>query len=94
MQINETKNQMDDFRNATINLTIIVFSTLFAGIVSLFAFIVWDRRTAVSKVSEEQTQIMIILRTQQDKITIYDRIFKDVANGKSLSSELLHQYGI
>lgn len=93
-QNDDTRKQIDDARSASNNLTLGVFGILFAGIFALFGYIYCDRRTAVWGVEKEQKQILLELESHKTKILIYKRIFKEVAAGKSLSSELLHQFGI
>jgi len=45
-------------------------------------------------VEKEQKQILLELESQKQKISVYEHIFKEVAALKSLSLELIHQFGI
>lgn len=52
---NEMNNMRDDFNNRfnlSFNFMIAGFSLLFTVIVAMFAYMVWDRRTAIKPVSE------------------------------------------
>jgi len=80
LKINETQNSL----NTTI---LTVFSLLFTGYIALFAFIYWDRKTALEEFKKE-------LKKLKAKISLHERIFKKVYSGKKLTPELLQQYGI
>ncbi len=93
-QIDDTRKQIDDFKTTSTTMILILSTSVLAGFISIFGLILWDRRTYVAKVNEEQSQIVITLKSQQEKISLYERIFKEVSSGKPLTPELLHQFGI
>lgn len=78
-------NREDTRDNRTTLLSIA--GILLTAYLALFGFIYWDRRTAVREIEQENK----ILKT---KIEAFEKIFKEIANGKTLTNELLQNYGI
>lgn len=93
-EIAEVCKEMTEFRNANSIMVITLFGMLFTGYIALFGYIFWDRKTAVKNVENEQVEMKIELSKYKEKISLHERIFKEVSSGKALTPELLHQYGI
>ncbi|MDX2195344.1 MAG: hypothetical protein NW207_02915 [Cytophagales bacterium] len=50
-------------------------------------------RTAVAAIEKDQKILVTEQEALKIKVTLYERIFKELASGKALSPDLLHQYG-
>lgn len=71
-----------------INSTIFMFfGLMMTSFIALFGFIMWDRRSTTKPIETRQTDL-------EQEVLVYKKIFKEVASGKPLTPELLHQFGI
>lgn len=77
-----------DTKFDSINSTIFMFFGLMMTLfIALFGFIMWDRRSTTKPIETRQTEL-------EQEVLVYKKIFKEVASGKPLTPELLHQFGI
>lgn len=77
-----------DTKFDSINSTIFMFfGLMMTSFIALFGFIMWDRRSTTKPIETRQTEL-------EQEVLVYKKIFKEVASGKPLTPELLHQFGI
>lgn len=90
IETKDIKSDIKDLKSDLKDVQTLLFSAfglLFTSFLALFGFIMWDRRS-VMKPIEEKTIVL------EQKIAIYERIFRELAAGKPMSAELLRVNGL